>query len=124
MYLWARVRAKTGKTAVYEYLWDHALPGPDAERFGAFHTSEVPYVLNTLSMSDRPFTEADRKIADMMSSYWVNFAAAGDPNGSGLPAWPAVSDEPTIMEVGDKTEPISVAGSKAKFEFFKTYLLK
>ncbi len=124
MYLWARVRAKTGKTAVYEYLWDHALPGPDAERFGAFHTSEVPYVLNTLSMSDRPFTAADRKIADMMSSYWANFAAAGDPNGSGLPAWPAISDEPKIMEVGDKTEPISVAGSKAKFEFFKTYLLK
>jgi para-nitrobenzyl esterase len=51
------------------YLWDHTLPGPDAERYGAFHTGEVPYVMNTLYMSDRPFVDEDRKIADMMSSY-------------------------------------------------------
>ena len=85
LYLWATVRARTAKTPVYEYLWDHAMPGPDTEQFGAFHTSEVPYVMNTLYMSDRPFTDADRKIADVMSSYWANFAAAGDPNGKGLP---------------------------------------
>ena len=42
MYLWARERAGTAKTPAYTYLWDHTLPGPDAERFGAFHTSEVP----------------------------------------------------------------------------------
>jgi para-nitrobenzyl esterase len=124
MYLWAKVRAKTGKTKVYEYLWDHTLPGPDAARFGAFHTSEVPYVLNTLYMSDRPFTDADRKIADEMSSYWANFAATGDPNGKGLPRWLAIGDEPKIMEVGDKMEPIAVAGNDAKFAFFKNYLLK
>ena len=124
MYLWARERSKTAKTKVYEYLWDHALPGPDAERFGAFHTSEVPYVLDTLYMSDRPFADRDRKIADMMSSYWANFAAAGDPNGKGLAAWAAVSDKPEIMEVGDKTQPIAVAGSPAKFQFFEAFLTK
>lgn len=123
MYLWASERSKTAKTKVYEYLWDHAIPGPDAQRFGAFHTSEVPYVMNTLSMSDRPFTAADRRIADMMSSYWANFAATGDPNGNGLPHWPGVGEKPEIMEVGDKTAPISVAGSPAKFRFFEKYLL-
>ena len=124
MYLWAKERSKTAKTKVFEYLWDHALPGPDAERFGAFHTSEVPYVLNTLYMSDRPFTKEDLKIAGMMSSYWANFAATGDPNGQGLPPWPAVNGTPEIMEVGDSTRQIDVAGSPAKFRFFETLLTK
>jgi len=124
LYLWAKERAKTSKTQAYAYLWDHTLPGPDADRFGAFHTSEVPYVLNTLYMSDRPFTDEDRKIADMMSSYWANFAATGDPNGKGLPRWNPVGEKPELMEVGDKTAPILLAGDAAKFAFFERFLLQ
>jgi para-nitrobenzyl esterase len=124
MYLWARERSKTAKTKVYEYLWDHAMPGPDAGRFGAFHTSEVPYALNTLYMSDRPFTDSDRTIAAMMSSYWANFAGTGDPNGKGLVPWAPVNKNPEIMEVGDRTGPITVAGNQAKFRFFETLLSK
>jgi para-nitrobenzyl esterase len=121
-YLWARERAKTAKTKAFEYLWEHALPGPDAAKYGAFHTSEVPYVLNTLYMSDRPFTDADRKIADMMSSYWANFAANGDPNGKGLVRWDAVGEKPVVMELGDKTGPVPVAGSPEKVRFFEEFL--
>ncbi len=122
MYLWARVRSKTAKTKVYEYLWDHALPGPDAAKYGAFHSSEIPYVMNTLGRSDRPFTDSDKKIGALMSSYWANFAATGNPNGAGLPAWSALGAKPEIMEVGDKTDPIPLAGSPAKIAFFETFL--
>jgi len=124
LYVWARVRSKTSKTKVYEYLWDHALPGPDAGKYGAFHSSEIPYAMNTLDESKRPFTDADRKIAAMMSSYWANFAATGDPNGSGLPVWTAISDKAQIMEVGDKTEAIPVASTTARMDFLRAFLMQ
>jgi len=67
----------------------------------------------------------DRKIAEMMSSYWANFATTGDPNGKGLPHWPSVSEKPGMtMEVGDTTAPIRIAGDKAKEEFFTQYFSK
>jgi len=122
MSLWVRRRAQTSKTKAFVYLFDHALPGPEAARLGAFHTGEVPYVLNTLYAAPRPFTDVDRKVAAMMSSYWANFAANGDPNGAGLAAWPAHSEGMLVMEVGDKNEPIPVAGSAAKQAFFEAYL--
>jgi len=69
--------------------------------------------------------DADRKIAEMMSSYWANFATTGDPNGKGLPHWPSVSEKPGMtMEVGDTTAPIRIAGDKAKEEFFTQYFSK
>jgi para-nitrobenzyl esterase len=124
MYLWAVGRGKTAKAPAYTYFWDHVLPGPDAGKYGAFHTSEVPYVMNALGMSERPFTDEDRKIADMMSSYWANFIRTGDPNGKGLPHWPAAGGSAGMtMEVGDHTAPIPVA-DKAKLAFFEKALTR
>ncbi len=124
MYLWAKQRDKTAKTKAYTYFWDHALPGPEVEKYGAFHTSEVPYVMNTLYMSDRPFTDADRRIADMMSSYWANFISKGSPNGKDLPRWHSVGSEAVTMQLGDRTQAIPVAGDKSKLAFFEKFLLK
>jgi carboxylesterase type B len=122
MFLWAQQRARTARTRAFTYLWDHAIPGPDAARYGAFHTSEVPYFMNTLYMSDRPFTDADHTIADMMSSYVANFVKTGDPNGKGLPRWDPVGATPEVMEVGDKTARVPLAGDAAKYGFFEKFL--
>ena len=121
--IWARHRAQTAKAKTFTYFWDHTLPGPDAAQYGAFHTSEVPYVMNALAFSDRPFTADDRQIADVMSSYWANFAATGDPNGKGLAHWPSVSESPdTTMNVGDTFKPIPLAGSADKLRLLQTLL--
>jgi carboxylesterase 2 len=125
MYLWATERAKTAKTPVFTYYWTHPLPGPDVAQYGAFHTSEVPYVLNTLSMSPRPFTAVDHRIADLFSTYIVNFAASGDPNGGGLPRWTAVNaSAPATMEIGDRSGSLPLTSSPAAFELLTRVLMQ
>ena len=125
MYLWAMNRARTARTKAFTYFWDHPLPGPDVEKYGAFHTSEVPYVMNALAMSNRPFTDDDRRIADTLSSYWANFIRTGDPNGRGLPRWSAVGKDPAVtMEIGDKNAAIPVAGSAARQAFFEKFFAR
>ena len=67
-------------------------PLPNAAWLGAQHGAEIPYALNwpngTHSASVA-WTAADRTLADQVSQYWVNFATSGNPNGKGLPQWPA-----------------------------------
>ena len=121
--LWALHRAVTARTKVFTYFWDHPLPGPDVETYGAFHTSEVPYFMDALAMSKRPFTDADHRIADRLATYVATFIRTGDPNGPGVPAWPAVSKEPAqTMQVGDTFAPIPVASSAARQAFFEKHL--
>jgi para-nitrobenzyl esterase len=119
IYLWSLKRGQSAKSKIFTYFYTHPLPGPDIDKYGAFHTSEVPYVFNSLTRSDRPFSDADRKLAETISTYWANFARSGDPNGKGLPQWPAVSAAGALtMELGDHLRPIPVA-DPARLAFFR-----
>jgi para-nitrobenzyl esterase len=89
---------------VFAYLFTHVEPGPESARYGAFHTSEVPYEFNTLHLSPgRAFTDVDRRLAEQLSSYVANFVKTGDPNAGTLPRWPAMTAEnKALMDLGDR----------------------
>lgn len=74
---------------------------PGFPNYGAFHTSEVPFALHTLSKWNRPWKDSDYAVEKFMSAYWVNFVKTGNPNGSGLPEWKKYNAESgNIMEFG------------------------
>ncbi len=52
----------------------------------------------------RPWTETDFRLAGAMCDYWANFIRSGDPNGEGLPFWPASGKNFGWMYFGDVPE--------------------
>jgi len=116
---WGRLQAKTGKSKIYLFYWDHVPPvAPETEPFGAFHSSEITYAQNNLKTWNLPWTPVDRKLADAMSSYWVNFAKTGDPNAGGLPAWPNFDPKnEQSMHFGD-TPSVIPTPLKPELDFF------
>jgi para-nitrobenzyl esterase len=71
----------------YQYEFAHAIPGQGS----AVHASELPYVFGFYPKTGNPsesFRETAYKLADLIETYWTNFAKHGNPNSGAVPNWP------------------------------------
>jgi len=105
-------------------------------KWGCFHGSEVAYVFGALpdslygttqimvgdfSVDADTYNEQDVKLSKEMSAAWVRFAKTGDPNGPGLPSWPAFKEgKESYLEFGDHIAP-GTALHKQQLDFLTDF---
>ncbi len=100
--LLARASAGAG-SPTWLYHFTRVPDGPLMRRMGAFHGLEIFYVFGNLAAGPMAFSEKDRGLSRAMRAYWLNFARTGNPNGAGLPPWPAYCKErDEHLELGDE----------------------
>ena len=115
---WADLQSRKGAHPAFVYCFDHhGSASPD----GASHAAEIPFVFRNLGGRGGAPTPEDTALSDLMSSYWVNFAKSGDPNGSGLPAWPAFNTKEMRAMVFDQTPSARPLPNLEKLKAFDAY---
>jgi para-nitrobenzyl esterase len=90
---WLDVHGRTGGAPTYRYYY--AKPRPGAR--GAAHSAEIEYAMGNLASNKTfPWTPDDEKVSQTLQGYFANFVKTGDPNGAGLPKWPAANTDKTV----------------------------
>ena len=117
-WLWAGAFTQRRTKPVYLYFFTYAPPGPKRYVTGAYHGAELGYVFGN---PDPAWDAQDRRLSDTMMSYWTNFAKTGNPNGAGLPTWPAFDRrKQRTMELGRLFAPIPLA-DKDRTDFWQRF---
>jgi para-nitrobenzyl esterase len=96
---WTDLHNQHSNQKVYRYLFSKVAPSANGSPQmpaapggfkGAPHASEIEYAMGNLaSNSTVTYTPEDYKVSETMFNYFANFIKTGNPNGKGLPEWPA-----------------------------------
>lgn len=111
---WSDVHAQTAQP-VYRYYFTKARPTPEFQDVpvgqpwlegGAVHSAEIEYAMGNLP-TNRVYnwTAEDYQVSHIFQGYYLNFVKTGNPNGLGLPSWPAInkSETPQVLHIGIPT---------------------
>jgi para-nitrobenzyl esterase len=92
---WSDLQRKTSGKPVYRYYYSHPRPvtvDGHPQELGAVHASEIDYVMGNLARNKVfAWTDDDYRVSNTLETYFANFVKKGNPNGDGLPHWPANS---------------------------------
>lgn len=117
---WAEVHRRTSGAPVYRYYYAHPRPAmnttqgnagaglaggiasggeagarPAPRPAGAVHSAEIEYAMGNLDTNPvYAWTQEDYEVSRILQGFFVNFIKTGDPNGPGLPDWPATGADP------------------------------
>jgi para-nitrobenzyl esterase len=103
----ARSIAAIGQPA-YLYRFSYVADSMRKQWRGAPHATEIPFVFDTVAARyGKDLADADKATAQAANTYWVSFAKTGNPNGAGLPEWPAYSTKTEILMDFSLTGPVA-----------------
>jgi para-nitrobenzyl esterase len=88
---------RAANNSTYQYEFNHAIPGQPA----AVHSTDLAYVFGYFPKTGNlagPMDEVDFKLANLIETYFTNFAKSGNPNANGLPDWPQLGESGAYIQ--------------------------
>ncbi len=137
---WSDLHSQTGGKPVYRYFYERPRPAMRAEMGnveaglaggivksdapkkapvpkGAVHSAEIEYALGNLPTNRvYDWQPADYKVSEIMQLFFANFIKTGNPNGLGVPHWPALkSNQPAPVMRIDATSRTEVEKHRDRY---------